>query len=159
MPLRAGRRIVGAVLVLLLLAVTLLPARRAAAQLPWRDKGTPFGMVTAMANRVRTDETDTYVQMLREAGVQWTREEFFWHKIQPQPDSPYQWNGDGSGLYDYDRAVGAQAGPGDGRSDGGGGLVLRHVARLDAGHHDLLDAGGGERGDLLRTDQRAFLEH
>jgi Glycosyl hydrolase catalytic core len=105
------------VLVLLLAAplllVTLLPARRAAADpLPWRDKGSPFGMVTAAANRVRADEIDAYVGLLREVGVQWAREEFFWHVIQPQRGGPFQWNGDGSGLYDYDRAVGAQAGAG-----------------------------------------------
>jgi hypothetical protein len=112
MRLRAGRRAAGTALIILLLVATLAPAQPAAAQLPWRDKGTPFGMVTAISNRVRSDEIDTYVGLLREAGVQWTREEFFWHKIQAWPDSPYQWNGDGSGLYDYDRAVSAQAAAG-----------------------------------------------
>jgi hypothetical protein len=82
------------------------------AQLPVRDKGSPFGMVTAIGNRVRADEVDTYVGLLREAGVQWAREEFFWHQLQPQPGGPFRWNGDGSGMYDYDRSVAAQAAAG-----------------------------------------------
>jgi hypothetical protein len=108
----ARRTLVSTALILILLVVTLLPTQQATAQLPWRDKSTPFGMVTAIGNRVRSDEIDTYVQLLREAGVQWTREEFFWHKIQTEPGGPYHWNGDGSGLYDYDRAVQAQAAAG-----------------------------------------------
>ncbi len=114
MPLRAGRRaILGVLLVAGLLAVTLVPARRAAADpLPWRDKGSPFGMVTAIGNRVRDDEIDTYVGLLREAGVQWSREEFFWHKVQPQQGGPFQWNGDGGGLYNYDHAIAAQTAAG-----------------------------------------------
>jgi hypothetical protein len=99
-------------IVIPLLLVSLLPARPVAAQLPWRDKGTPFGMVTAVGNRVRADEIDGYVGLLREAGVQWTREEFFWHIIQPQPGGPFQWSGDANGLYNYDRAVTAQAAAG-----------------------------------------------
>jgi hypothetical protein len=78
-------------------------------QLPWRNKGTPFGMVTAVANRVRTDEIDRYVSLLNEAGVQWTREEFFWHKIQTERNGPYNWSGNEQGLYNYDYAVHAQA--------------------------------------------------
>jgi hypothetical protein len=109
---RYRRAAFGLLIVIPLLLVTLLPIRGAAAQLPWRDKGSPFGMVTAVGNRVRTDEIDAYIGLLREAGVQWAREEFFWHIIQPQPGGPFQWNGDGSGLYDYDRAVSAQAAAG-----------------------------------------------
>jgi hypothetical protein len=117
---RPRRHAASGLLLAAVLLATLLPSSplytRAEAQstadLPWRDKGSPFGMVTAIGNRVRADEVDAYVGMLREAGVQWTREEFFWHQLQPQPGGPFQWNGDGSGLYDYDRAVAAQAGAG-----------------------------------------------
>src|SRR6266508_6014281 len=92
-----------------LLASTLAATPPAAADpLPWRDKGSPFGMVTAIGNRVRDDEIDSYVGLLREAGVQWSREEFFWHKVQPQQGGPFQWNGDGGGLYNYDHAIAAQ---------------------------------------------------
>src|SRR5262245_41911266 len=102
----------GLLIAITLLLVSLLPIRSASAQLPWRDKGSPFGMVTAISNRVRADEIDAYVSLLREAGVQWTREEFFWHIIQPQPGGPFQWGGDASGMYNYDRAVSAQAAAG-----------------------------------------------
>src|SRR3954462_10306126 len=113
MPHYPGRRVALSLLfIVALLAASLLPARRAAADpspehsgqdsLPWRDKGSPFGMITSIGNRVRSDEIDAYVALLRESGVQWAREEFFWHKIQPEPGGPFQWNGDGSGLYDYD---------------------------------------------------------
>ena len=44
-------------------------------------------------------------------------------------------------------------------SDVGGSLVLRDIARLQPRHHDFLDAGGLERGDFRRADQRALLEH
>ena len=105
---------------LLLVLTALVPVARLSAsgaasppaQLPVRDKGSPFGMVTAVGNRVHADEIDTYTGLLREAGVQWVREEFFWHQLQPQPGAPFRWNGDGSGLYDYDRSVAAQAAAG-----------------------------------------------
>ena len=47
-------------------------------------------------------------------------------------------------------AVGAQPSPGNRCGDIGGGLVLGHIARLEPRHHDLLDAGRLERGDLGR---------
>jgi hypothetical protein len=56
-------------------------------------------------------------------------------------------------------AVGARARTGNRRGDIGGGLVLRHIAGLQPRHDDLLDAGGVERGDMRRPDQRALLEH
>jgi hypothetical protein len=76
------------------------------------DKSSPFGMVTAVGNRVRTDEIDRYVGLLREAGVQWSREEIFWDKVQRDPGGPFTWNGDGSGFYDYDHSIAAQASAG-----------------------------------------------
>ncbi|MDQ2997302.1 MAG: hypothetical protein M3R61_09645 [Chloroflexota bacterium] len=65
-------------------------------------------MVTAVGNRVRADEIDTYVGLMREAGVQWSREEIFWDKVQREPNGPFQWSGDGSGFYDYEHSIGAQ---------------------------------------------------
>src|SRR4029079_9003154 len=107
------RSSIGLIFAAVLLATTFVSARRAAADpLPWRDKSTPFGMVTAVANRVRTDEIDTYVALMREAGVQWSREEIFWDKVQRDPHGPFQWSGDGSGLYDYEHSVGAQVAAG-----------------------------------------------
>ncbi len=81
-------------------------------QLPWRDKGTPFGVVAALGNRVRSDEIPAAVQLMREAGVQWQREEIFWHEVQKSPGGPYNWTGNNSGFYNYDLAIGAQAGAG-----------------------------------------------
>src|SRR5581483_2528555 len=98
-----------ATLVASLLAV---PRPASADPLPWRDKGSPFGMVTAVGNRVRDDEIDRYVGLLREAGVQWSREEIFWDKVQHDPGGPYQWAGDGSGFYNYDHSIAAQASAG-----------------------------------------------
>ncbi len=119
MTLRAGRRTgFGLLFAAALCALTILPAARLAATpaaqgpLPWRDKSSPFGMVTAIGNRVRSDEIDAYVALLRETGVQWTREEIFWDKVQREPGGPFQWNGDGSGLYDYDRSIFTQAAAG-----------------------------------------------
>src|SRR6185312_14833559 len=43
--------------------------------------------------------------------------------------------------------------------DIGGGLILGDVARLEPRHHDLLDARGLKRSDLLGADQGALLEH
>ena len=48
---------------------------------------------------------------------------------------------------------------GDRVGDVGGGHVFGHVAGLEPRHHDVLDAGGFERGGLERADQRALLEH
>lgn len=76
--------------------------------LPWRDKTSPFGMVAALGNRVHNDEIDTAVMLMREAGVQWQREEIFWDRIQKRSGGPFIWDGDGSGLYNYDYAIRAQ---------------------------------------------------
>ncbi|MFN8503146.1 glycosyl hydrolase [Kouleothrix sp.] len=113
MPHRNASRAAAALLLAAVLAAALLPAAPLArAQPPARDKGSPFGMVTAIGNRVRADEVDRYVALLREAGVQWVREEIFWDRVQRQPGGPFAWNGDGSGFYDYDRSIGAQAAAG-----------------------------------------------
>jgi hypothetical protein len=100
-------------LALLLALLTPPAARPAAAQdLPWRDKGSPFGVVAALGNRVRADEIPAAVQLMREAGVQWQREEIFWHQVQQQPGGPYRWGGDVAGMFNYDAAIGAQAAAG-----------------------------------------------
>jgi hypothetical protein len=116
MPHRRHRRH-SAALPLLFALMLLLPsangpARAQGGGLPWRDKGTPFGVVGSLGNRVRGDELGAAVQLLREAGVQWQREEIFWHAVQQQPGGAYNWNGDGSGFYDYERSIGAQVGAG-----------------------------------------------
>ncbi|MFP4440980.1 MAG: hypothetical protein ACLFVO_27405 [Chloroflexaceae bacterium] len=101
--------------ILLVLLITMLPPATPptiASDLPWRDKGTPFGVVAALGNRVRSDEIDEAVALMREAGVQWQREEIFWDKVQQVPNGPFDWDGDGSGFYDYDRAIEAQVSAG-----------------------------------------------
>jgi Beta-1,4-xylanase len=111
MPLRATRIIC---LFLILCSVSLFPSSQVASTqaadaqqeaLPWRDKGTPFGVVAALGNRIRADEMPAAVQLMREAGVQWQREELFWHEIQKEPHGPYNWTGNSSGFYNYDRAI------------------------------------------------------
>jgi hypothetical protein len=102
------------VLLLPVLLAALLPPRAVLAQdpLPWRDKSSPFGVVAAIANRVRRDEVDAYVRLLREANVQWVREEIFWHEVQFEQGGPFRWGGNDAGLYDYDRSIGALSGAG-----------------------------------------------
>lgn len=81
---------------------------QAQGELPWRDKSSPFGVVAALGNRVRAEDTEAAVLLLKEAGVQWQREEIFWDRVQQTPDGPFNWTGDGSGFYNYDRAIEAQ---------------------------------------------------
>jgi hypothetical protein len=69
------------------------------------DRTTPFGVVATLANRVRADEQDAAIALLQEAGVQWVREEIFWHQVQAYPGAPYRWHGDSHGLYHYDAAI------------------------------------------------------
>ncbi len=45
---------------------------------------------------------------MREAGVQWQREEIFWHEVQPEPRGPFNWSGNAEGFYNYDKAIGTQ---------------------------------------------------
>ena len=110
MHARPRRRIVALLLLLLLLIVPIGAQRAVTAQeLPWQNKGSPFGVVAALGNRVRADEIPAAVALLREAGVQWQREEIFWDRVQQQPGGPYDWDGDERGFYNYDLAIAAQA--------------------------------------------------
>ncbi len=70
------------------------------------DKRAPFGVVATLGNRVRDDEQDAAIALMREAGVQWAREEVFWDRLQPQQGGPYLWGGTGSGFYNYDSSIG-----------------------------------------------------
>lgn len=76
--------------------------------LPTYDQSAPFGIVANVANRVRRDEIGTAVGLMREAGVQWQREEIFWDRVQKRPDGPFIWDGSAEGFYDYDTAIAAQ---------------------------------------------------
>jgi hypothetical protein len=80
--------------------------------LPWQDKSSPFGVVATVANRVRDDEIDTMVALMREAGVQWQREEIFWDRVQQWPGGPFTWSGNEGGFFNYDHAIGAQVAAG-----------------------------------------------
>ena len=107
MPVRFSRQIATVLLFPVLLAALLVPPAPARAQTgSWRDKSSPFGVVTAVANRVQRNEIGAYVRLLREANVQWVREEFFWHEVQFAPGGEYRWGGNEAGLYDYDLSVG-----------------------------------------------------
>lgn len=79
-----------------------VPAARAARTI---DQSMPFGINAHLANRVRDDEQDAAVALMREAGIQWAREEISWDKLQRTKGGPYLWTGDGSGFYNYDRAI------------------------------------------------------
>jgi hypothetical protein len=85
---------------------------RADESLPWQDKSAPFGVVATLGNRVREDEIDTAVMLMREAGIQWQREELFWDRVQQTPGGPFTWTGNGNGFYNYDRAIEAQVNAG-----------------------------------------------
>jgi hypothetical protein len=95
--------------VAIITAALALPSRARGQDLPWQNKGAPFGVVAALGNRVRSDEIPAAVALLRESGVQWQREEIFWDRVQQQPGGPYDWDGDDAGFYNYDLAIGAQA--------------------------------------------------
>ncbi|MEI8307708.1 MAG: hypothetical protein WCF99_11670 [Chloroflexales bacterium] len=108
----AGYAVIILVLITLTGAVTPSPLPAQSQDLPWRDKGSPFGVVAALGNRVRADEIPAAVTLMREAGVQWQREEIFWDRVQQQPGGPYHWDGNDAGRYNYDLAIGAQAAAG-----------------------------------------------
>ncbi len=95
-------------LVLVVCSVLPVGAQPSGGDLPWRDKSSPFGVAATLGNRVRAEDLDAAVALLRESGAQWQREEIFWDRVQWHRGEPFIWNGDGSGLYDYDRAIGAQ---------------------------------------------------
>ncbi|MBA3943605.1 MAG: hypothetical protein H0X37_03485 [Herpetosiphonaceae bacterium] len=102
------RKRIGLIIPLLLVIAVTWPQHTAAAPTPAPadPKASPFGMVTAFGNRVREDEMGTAVQLLKEAGVQWAREEIFWDRVQPQQDGAFVWGGPGGGMYNYDLAIG-----------------------------------------------------
>ncbi len=95
-----------ALLMLVLLGVTQIAPQPPAQAAPISiDKASPFGLVTTLANRIREDELGKAITLLKEAGVQWAREEIFWDRLQPQRGGPYLWGGPGGGMYNYDAAI------------------------------------------------------
>jgi hypothetical protein len=94
------------ILILLIgnLAATPAPAQ-ARTTLPWGDKSSAFGAVVSLGNRVREDEMPIMIDLMKEAGVQWNREEISWHHIQSAPGGPFRWDGDEAGFYNYDRSI------------------------------------------------------
>jgi hypothetical protein len=95
------------ILGLICLAVipALPPATADAHKVAAPEMSAPFGVVATLANRVRDDEQDAAVALLREAGVQWAREEIFWDRLQPRKGGPFLWRGNGSGFGNYDAAI------------------------------------------------------
>lgn len=106
-------RVLFPLLIVALLAPTVLPwnsvvhadenARGVLAQA--YSKSDPFGIVATLGNRVRDDEQGAAIALMREAGVQWAREEISWDKLQRTKGGPFLWGGDGSGFYNYDRSI------------------------------------------------------
>ncbi len=81
------------------------PARASSWPISRFDQSSPFGVVANLAVNVRRDEHKAMVDLMREAGVQWHREDFSWERLQPQRGGPYRWGGDGYGFLNYDDAV------------------------------------------------------
>lgn len=69
------------------------------------DKSSPFGVVGNLAITVRNDEQSTMVALMREAGVQWHREDFSWERLQPRRDGRFIWSGDDKAFLNFDRTV------------------------------------------------------
>ena len=76
------------------------------------DKSSPYGIVGNVAVNVRRDEHKPYVDLLRESGTQWHREDFSWERLQPERGGPFRWGGDGFGFQYFDEAVGRVHGAG-----------------------------------------------
>jgi hypothetical protein len=98
--------------ILALVAGSMRSVPALSAEPPSFDKSSPFGVVANLGNRVRSDEFPAAVELMREAGVQWQREEIFWDRVQQSPDGPFTWDGDGNGFYNYDAAIEAQVNAG-----------------------------------------------
>lgn len=81
------------------------PARASPLRANRLDQSSPFGVVANLAVNVRRDEHKAMVDLMREAGVQWHREDFSWERLQPGRGGPYRWAGDGYGFLNYDEAV------------------------------------------------------
>jgi hypothetical protein len=92
-----------------LLAATLVPSAFPARAEDYvaraYDKSAPFGIVSNLGNRVRDDEQDAAVALMREAGIQWAREELSWERLQTEKGGPFLWSGTGNGFYNYDRSI------------------------------------------------------
>ena len=83
----------------------LAPQARAAAPADSPGHDSPFGIAANLGNRVRSDEQPAMIALMREAGVRWAREEISWDRVQLERGRPYRWDGDESGMYNYDRAI------------------------------------------------------
>lgn len=95
-------------LALLVAGAVVAPRPTAAVAVPSIQKDSPFGIVGNLANRVRGDEQRAMVELMREARVQWSREEISWDKVQLERGGAYRWGGDETGMYNYDQAIAFQ---------------------------------------------------
>jgi hypothetical protein len=84
------------------------PAAPTASAQALSGKDSPFGINASLGNRVRTAEHAAMVELMREAGVQWSREELSWDRMQLERGGPFRWEGDAEGLYNYDNAIAVQ---------------------------------------------------
>lgn len=99
-----------ALLAILLVLVTLgglaVPAGAEPAPAPITvNKSSPYGVVGNVAVNVRRDEHKPYVDLLRESGAQWHREDLSWERLQPQRGGAYRWGGDGFGFQYFDESI------------------------------------------------------
>jgi hypothetical protein len=107
--MRFRRTHISLAFVLVLIGSALItPRTRAAAPPNSPGHDSPFGIAANLGNRVRSDEQPAMISLMREAGVRWSREEISWDRIQFERGGPYRWDGDESGLYNYDQAIDLQ---------------------------------------------------
>ncbi|MBA3946437.1 MAG: cellulase family glycosylhydrolase [Herpetosiphonaceae bacterium] len=106
-----GRRLSVLVVVILFASLPIhSQARSASADVA--STRTPFGVVGNLAISVRTDEQAAVVKLMQEAGVQWSREEISWERLQKTRDQDFAWVGDSGGFNNYDSAIDKQAAAG-----------------------------------------------
>ncbi len=96
------------VLLAVLTAMLPVPQTHARSAVPRIDKQSPFGIAGNLGNRVRSDEQRAMVALMREAGVEWAREEISWERVQLERGGAYRWDGDHAGMYNYDAAISLQ---------------------------------------------------
>ena len=106
--MRLLRLYLGVLMLAPLFAAALAASPAAASATAAVSKDSPFGIVANLGNRVRSDEQPTMVSLMREAGVQWAREEISWDRLQLERGGAYRWGGDAEGLYNYDQAISLQ---------------------------------------------------
>ena len=95
-----------------LLLLLVLPQPHVARAEPRPAPPAPLGVVGNVAISVRADEQAAIVKLMTEAGVQWSREEISWERLQPEKGGRFLWSGTADGFGNYDSAISRQAAAG-----------------------------------------------